>query len=350
MQLTIKQWQTPCREQTTRVFTQFDPFTCHGCAKHTRSRDDSLISCAKGEQHVQLCSTCWDKEDWICSHCHFQPDDSDVLGCERCGQWAHMGCQIKDMSSGDNYICNACVQTDVDVISEMKIEAYDLSKTLTISQKQLKTTTDQCSTLTELKDKLTVELKTVQTTVVQQNQQLVNARAARAKSIAELKHARDTLQQVHGHCAKKMQQFQLTVNAKFNAGEQELVALKAKNKRLNKERNDCLASNARLKKNLQAEQLSKIKLLERVKMTNKRARSIYENNRLMECDIKKRRVRIPWKTSMPIRLKADGHSALWTKYKCAWREIFGEIEFLANLPKGVATYTSIQTFINDISR
>ena len=186
--------------------------------------------------------------------------------------------------------------------------------------------------------------------MVQQNQQLVNARAARAKSIAELKHARDTLQQVHGHCAKKMQQFQLTVNAKFNAGEQELVALKAKNKRLNKERNDCLASNARLKKNLQAEQLSKIKLLERVKMTNKRARSIYENNRLMECDIKKRRVRIPWKTSMPIRLKADGHSALWTKYKCAWREIFGEIEFLANLPKGVATYTSIQTFINDISR
>jgi len=146
--LSIKQWQTPCKEQTTRVYKHFASFKCHGCTTHTRPTTASMVSCSRDDTIVQLCSNCWRSaaEDWICTDCHTKPDDSDVFGCQQCGQWAHIGCQLK--SSIDNYMCNACTSVMPVVIPQMKVEIYDLRESLKNTRTQLKTKTVQIKQMT----------------------------------------------------------------------------------------------------------------------------------------------------------------------------------------------------------
>ena len=237
--LTIKQWQKPCPGQTTRVYETFDPFKCHGCAEHTCSTSASMVSCSKDNNVVHLCSNCWDQEDWICTDCHTQPKDTDVLGCERCGQWTHMGCQVKDVERHLRYICNDCVQTSVMsvVVPEMKVEIYDLTKSLKTTQTQLKTKTTQIKEMTVVNKTMTNDMKALRADMFETNILINN---------------------VHSHYAQKINTLKSTLTAESQAKTQEMLHLKLSNARLIKEKDDCYNANKLLKN---------IKLKDGIKLT-----------------------------------------------------------------------------------
>ena len=230
--LSIKQWQTPCHGQTTRVYNQFAPFKCHGCTGHTRPTSASMVSCSRGDDVVLLCSNCWDEEDWICTDCHTKPDDSDVLGCEQCGQWAHIGCQLK--SSRDNYICNDCLNTSVMpvVIPQMKVEIYDLTKSLKNTRTQLETKTAQLKKMTDVHKTMTNDMKALHT---------------------DMSETKADIIQVHSHYVQKITTLKSTLTSEAQAQTQEMLHLNL--------------SNARLKK-------TNMELVKLVKATNKRVSSV----------------------------------------------------------------------------
>lgn len=53
----------------------------------------------------------------MCPDCQQVPTDSEVIGCENCGQWTHNNCQqIIDPTQG--YICLACRTSDLQILKE----------------------------------------------------------------------------------------------------------------------------------------------------------------------------------------------------------------------------------------
>ena len=308
MMLSIKQWQTPCPGQTTRVYNQFAPFKCHGCTRNTRPTSASMVCCSRGDNVVHLCSNCWDEEDWICTDCHTKPDDSDVLGCEQCGQWAHIGCQLKDVLTRDSYICNDCLNTSVMpvAIPEMKVEIYDLTKSLKNIQTQLETKTAQLKKMTDVHKTMKNDM--------------------------------------HSHYVQQINTLKSTLTSEAKAQTQEMLHLKLTNARLNKEKDDCHNANKLLKSNLQRNITKNTKLEKLVKATNKRARYVYENNRELELEVKKRRIRIPWKTMCPNFFSQ--YKALWNTYKCSWRNLFGEMQYSSSL----GSYTSLNALLKDLQQ
>jgi len=319
--LSIKQWQTPCHGQTTRVYNQFAPFKCHGCTGHTRPTSASMVSCSRGDKVVHLCSNCWDEEDWICTDCHTKPDDSDVLGCEQCGQWAHIGCQLK--STRDKYTCNACLNTSVMpvVIPEMKVEIYDLTKSLKNTQIQLETKTAQLGEMADVHKTMTNDMKVLR---------------------MDMSDTKADIKQVHSHYIQQINTLKSTLTSEAKAQTQEMLHLKLTNARLTKEKDECRNANKLLKSNLQGNITKNTKLEKLVKATNKRARRMYENNRELELEVKKRRIRITWKTSCPNNFSQ--YKALWNTYKCSWRNLFGEMQYASSS----GSYTSLNALLKDL--
>ncbi len=153
MMLTIKQWQQPGRD--TRVYNKFDAFKCHECKAHTTSVSSmSLICCSVGRTSVQYCSDCWDNSEWNCPDCNEVPQDCDVIGCERCGQWYHQGCQI-NIQDKKNYTCAKCKDSVCahTTVTEIKSECWDLTKSLETIKKQLEEKNDKFQSLKQTHEK-----------------------------------------------------------------------------------------------------------------------------------------------------------------------------------------------------
>lgn len=342
--LTIKKWQTPCKGRVTRVFNQFDAFKCHGCKKNRHATQHNMVSCSLDDCVTLFCSGCWDEEDWICGDCHVKPDDSQVIGCERCGQWAHFGCQSEPIDNTIPFICGNCrEQAEIPVvIPEMKVEIYDLNKSLKAAQNQLETKTSQICSLKSAQMKAIVDLKASETELRQQ-------RVSAGKRLSE----------VHRHCANQIETLKVVQNSESQSKDQELVSLKLRAAQAIKERDDCRKANGLLRTNLQSEKNARIRIAAQLKESNKRGREMYENARAVESRVKKLCVRIPWHTSIPTALSKNRrlsshvnarYKTLWKKYKCKWRKYYGDIQFKADLPMGEATYTSLNSLLADIQK
>jgi len=160
--LTIKQWQQPGRD--TRVYNEFDTFKCHECNGNTTSVSSmSLICCMDDRTFVQYCSGCWDNEPWDCPDCNKNPDDCDVVGCERCGQWTHLGCQTT-LEDKKDYVCSSCKESARahTLVPQMKVECYDLTKNLGTVKKQLSEKKEQLHSLTQAHEEAVASVRELQ--------------------------------------------------------------------------------------------------------------------------------------------------------------------------------------------
>lgn len=158
----IQQWQQPGRD--TRVYNKFGAFKCHECKERTTSVSSmSLICCADDRTVVQYCSDCWDNEPWNCPDCNKIPDDCDVVGCERCGQWTHLGCQTT-LEDKKDYVCVSCKESARahTLVPQMKVECYDLTKNLGSVKKQLSEKKEQLHSLTQAHEKTLASVRELQ--------------------------------------------------------------------------------------------------------------------------------------------------------------------------------------------
>lgn len=190
MMLTIKQWQQPGRD--TRVYNNFDAFKCHGCKERMTSVSlMSLICCADASTSVQYCSDCWDTVEWTCPDCNKTPEDCDVVGCERCGQWTHLGCQI-NIEDKKDYVCASCKESARahTLVPKMKVECYDLAKNLATTKKHFFTIQEQMHSLTQAHEKAVCKLRS---SLKETNQQL----KVRTKQFREMCVQKESCCQAH---------------------------------------------------------------------------------------------------------------------------------------------------------
>jgi hypothetical protein len=376
--LTIKQWQQPGRD--TRVYNKFDTFKCHKCKVNTSSVSPvSLICCTDDRAFVQYCSNCWDTTEWSCPDCKKNPEDCDVIGCERCGQWSHVGCQI-NLEDTKDYVCVSCKESSLvhTLVPKMKIECYDLAKNLAttnkklgekneahkkmvahvqelrsslektnkkleVRTKQLRETYDQKESFRKVHEKTLTDLgKTTkafklstecyETQIGEQELELDRANS-KVASLAtdvmhlagvdakfqakkdELKASKAVLADVHGHYANEISTLKKTFSNKQRSEEQEIIALRDNNKQLLSSNCSLAKSNTKLKLTLQDERAMRTDMMTSLKKTNKRARYIYEQQGERIAALKKARVTIRWNGSMPKKLQ---ERLLLQRYRDAW--------------------------------
>lgn len=117
---TISEWQRRSKNDQTRVLKSLCTFNCGQCAQKQRSKNSvehTMVVCSSGGSVDFFCSGCWDEEEWTCPDCNQVPADTEVIGCEQCGQWTHNNCQqVIDTSSG--YICLDCQTSDLKTLKE----------------------------------------------------------------------------------------------------------------------------------------------------------------------------------------------------------------------------------------
>lgn len=116
----ISEWQRGSKNDQTRILKTLGTFNCGQCAQKHRSKksvEHTMVVCSSGGSVDFFCSGCWDEEEWMCTHCNQVPADTEVIGCEKCGQWTHNNCQqLVDTSRG--YICLGCQTSDLKMLKE----------------------------------------------------------------------------------------------------------------------------------------------------------------------------------------------------------------------------------------
>ena len=356
--LTIKQWQQPGRD--TRVYNKFDTFKCHECKERTTSVSSmSLICCAVGRTLVQYCSDCWDTVEWTCPDCNKNPENCDVVGCERCGQWTHLGCQTT-LGDKKDYVCASCKESARahTLVPKMKAECYDLAKQLATakfcffhSRKALESNSkcyekkidEQAAEL----ERADAKVASLATDVMQQADGLQAVEKG-------WKASKDELADVHGHYANEISTLKSAIGNKQRSEEQEIIALRDNNKRLLNNNGSLAKSNTKLKLALQDERAMRVDMMSGVKKTNKRARYIYEQQGERIADLKKARVTIRWNGSMPQKLQErlllQRYRDAWVEFKCQWQDYFGEIRVRAHYAKGPIVYNTLDGFMHAIRK
>ena len=116
----ISEWQQCSKKDQTRILNTVGTFNCGKCAQKHRSKNSvehTMVVCSSGGSVDFFCSGCWDGEEWTCPDCNQVPADTEVIGCEHCGQWTHNNCQrVIDISSG--YVCFDCRTSDPKTLKE----------------------------------------------------------------------------------------------------------------------------------------------------------------------------------------------------------------------------------------
>ena len=117
---TISEWQRCSKSDQTRILNTMGTFNCGKCAQTHQSKNSvehTMVVCSSGGSVDFFCSGCWDAEEWACPGCNQIPADTEVIGCEHCGQWTHNNCQqVIDVSRG--YVCFDCRTSDPKTLKE----------------------------------------------------------------------------------------------------------------------------------------------------------------------------------------------------------------------------------------
>ena len=116
----ISEWQQCSKKDQTRILNTLGTFNCGKCTREHRSNNSvehTMVVCSSGGSVDFFCSGCWDEEEWTCPDCNQVPADTEVIGCEHCGQWTHNNCQqVIDISRG--YTCFDCRTSDPKTLKE----------------------------------------------------------------------------------------------------------------------------------------------------------------------------------------------------------------------------------------
>ena len=315
---TIKTWQKCPKSASTRVINTLNAFKCNSCNKNCTSQknDKNAVLCMDNGTATFFCISCWDEEEWECQNCGSIPDDSQVIGCETCGQWFHQDCPYY-IDTKDGFHCDSCQTSNV---STLKETIFDKSAALKLSINRTNEWKKKCDELQN--DKVSLE--------------------GRLSGIVQ-KHSGKIIE-----FAQKMNNIKKAHFAVTNGLKEEIKNVRSSHNEL------------RTSKNLYRKELKKLIAENKVHIGQKR--KLTDENRFLSEEIRKKivendslkshsakyasqthdylrmvetmnhfikRQKMEWSYSPPVRLHANDDN-LWKLYQCKVRKVNGKDVFGAD--------------------
>ena len=351
---TLAQWQQNPPDGKTSISKTFNSTKCGKCCKF----DSSIVLCTRSQNVDIFCQDCWDEADWQCPGCNTIPDDSEVVGCEQCGQWVHNNCSVF-LDVTDGYVCTGCQSSDTLLLKaqlytkevELNNVATERKKMLTklqtttlkltdseskISEQQSRYTTleKRCKLVTEYGATVEKQLNKYGATVEKQLNKSQNilskTKKAAAQKISKLETTVVALKNTLKNC--RAQSKQKRAAQKISKLETTVVALKntLKNCRAQSKQKRAEAATANVQKNKYKQRLTN-----NMEKNRKRQEDIDNLTQHMATFIEKGRTE--WSDMMPAGLN-EKESRLWSILKCKSRSLNGAVQFSADTNAIFATY------------
>ena len=312
----ISEWQQCSKTDQTRLLNTLGTFNCGKCAQNHQSKNSvahTMVFCYSPDPAGSsagsadfFCGGCWDEEEWMCPGCNQIPPDSEVIGCEHCGQWTHNNCQqIIDVTRG--YICFDCRTSDPKTLKET---IFDKQAELTEVVGAFATVKEKCASLVQAQQHTETQLQQTEATL---NTQLQQTEATLTKfKKANVANATNFKKRMES----QRQQFDI-VSTQMNA---ELAKLRGRIQHFQHEFQ-------KLQSNEQALKKSNAKLSGQVNRLHKRNREHDGMVEMMQSYVKRHKNN--WSTTPPSGLSAND-LMLWKLYQCKVRTNNNTMLYSAN--------------------
>jgi hypothetical protein len=321
---TLAQWQQNPPDGKTSISKTFNSTKCGKCCKF----DSSIVLCTRSQNVDIFCQDCWDEADWQCPGCNTIPDDSEVVGCEQCGQWVHNNCSVF-LDVTDGYVCTGCQSSDTLLLKaqlytkevELNSLATERKKILTKLQTTTLKLTDSESKISEQQSRYTTlekrcKLVTEYGATVEKQ---LNKYGATVEK--QLNKSQNILSKTKKAAAQKISKLETTVVALKNT---------LKNCRAQSKQKRAEAATANVQKNKYKQRLTN-----NMEKNRKRQEDIDNLTQHMATFIEKGRTE--WSDMMPAGLN-EKESRLWSILKCKSRSLNGAVQFSADTNARFATY------------
>ena len=341
--LTIAQWQQSPSNTSTAVSKSNGTIKCGHCCK-TRTKGDVVVCTTDGlgKKKVDIfCYNCWDSTTWPCSDCNTVPDESEVVGCECCGQWVHNGCSVY-IDVEDGYICLSCQTSDP---SLLKSQLFNKEAELTA------VVTERQQLISKLKDMEALS-NDIQTASNETNFKFHVSESECSDLVSEVATLKKTslnleLTVKHTQAASKSmkQRYGIQIKAltqELNTMRANTPAMAVLQQSLEFYQNRCDEKTLLLKNAIQEKRLRQRKLenvQQRASVAEKKLNDTIVTNRkrqhehdvlvdVMERIVKKSRNE--WSALPPSVLKPI-EKKMWTKLKCKSRTLNGSVQYTASI-------------------
>lgn len=348
--LTISNWQQCPTKSTTRVVN-----SSKRCDQCKLKYQPTSVVCT-GPLHIGIfCWDCWTKEEWTCTTCKCQPSDKNVVGCDVCGQWTHIGCQDTLPCDSGEYTCKKCrsksdcvllksnifdLQQEVQQhvrdkqnLQDCLLDAEGVKKHLL---KEIKTNRADYSHLKDASLMLETSLEQVKKTCSKHQQNVTKIVACNRMLENEFKthqsEKRECEDKLHAFYASEIEELKKNRSDEHVANKQELEVYKARNNALENEVVKLKSEYDKFKKN-------NSKHLKRAREEHIDMERIYHL-------AKKRHV--AWNTSFPAWMDNDKRD-LWSKHECARRTVLGRTSYIAKNPKS-SEFENVTALFDYLSR
>jgi len=321
---TIKQWQEKPILGKTALLKASGTHKCGQCRKTKTSGD--VVVCTTSKTVDIFCYGCWDSVEWTCHDCRSNPADSEIIGCECCGQWVHNNCSVYiDAEAEDGYVCMDCQTSDAETL---KVSLYNKNAELTCLAAERAQLISKMTVLQQehtqrhadiVRDVATFEKKNIQLDTVVASLHKANKsmkqrhrieKEALTRELSDIRSTTPVLEQLTADCAHYKSRFETTTICLNNAKQQ-----------LRNVHGNITASRAR------AETAEK-QLQEKQKKERKRQREFDMLVDVMEKVVKKSRQE--WSTVAPAGLTLV-EKELWGQFSCKSRPSNGHIQYTGNI-------------------
>ena len=334
--LTISSWQQCPTNSTTRVVN-----SSKRCDQCKLSKCSTSVVCT-GPLHIGIfCWDCWTKEEWTCTTCKCQPSDKDVVGCDVCGKWTHIGCQDTLTCDSGEYTCKKCRSKSDCVL--LKSNIFDLQQEIHLLKEDHRQVLLTCGVhrRSSVRDKqkwmmLETSLEQVTKTCSKHQQNATRTLAANRMLENKFKthqsEKRECEDNLHAFYASEIEELKKNLSDEHVANKQELEVYKARNNALENEVTKLKSEYDKFKKN-------NSKHLKRAREEHIDMERIYHLS-------KKRHV--AWNTSFPAWMDNDKRD-LWSKHGCARRTVLGRTSYIAKNPKS-SEFENVTALFDYLSR
>ena len=321
---TLAQWQQNPPDGKTSISKTFNSTKCGKCCKF----DSSIVLCTRSQNVDIFCQDCWDEADWQCPGCNTIPDDSEVVGCEQCGQWVHNNCSVF-LDVTDGYVCTGCQSSDTLLLkAQLYTKEVELNSLATERKKMLTKLQTTTLKLTDSESKIS-EQQSRYTTLEKRCKLVTEYGATVEKQLnkygatveKQLNKSQNILSKTKKAAAQKISKLETTVVALKNT---------LKNCRAQSKQKRAEAATANVQKNKYKQRLTN-----NMEKNRKRQEDIDNLTQHMATFIEKGRTE--WSDMMPAGLN-EKESRLWSILKCKSRSLNGAVQFSADTNARFATY------------
>ena len=313
---TLAQWQQNPPDGKTSLSKTFGSTKCGKCCKF----DSSIVFCTRSQNVDIFCQDCWDEADWQCPGCNTIPDDSEVVGCEQCGQWVHNNCSVF-LDVTDGYVCTGCQSSDTLLLkAQLYTKEVELNSLATERKKMLTKLQTTTLKLTDSESKFSQQQSRY--TTLEKRCKLVSEYGAIVEK--QLNKSQNIFSNTKKAAVQKRSELETTVVALKNS---------LKNYRAQLKQKRAEADTANVQKNEY-----KQRLVNNMEKNRKRQEDIDNLTQHMTTFIEKGRTE--WSDIAPAGLN-EKESRLWSILKCKSRSLNGAVQFSADTNARFATYQEL---------